>query len=129
VAYIGPVHRWDLYWADLDPAVGSEQGGERRPVLVISNDGFNAAYELVTVVSLTKLEGKQRRVYPFEVLLPPSVIGTGYSSIVMPQQVRTISKKRLLERIGVLSDAAKQDEIENRLLEHFDIEFEAELPE
>lgn len=47
----------------------------------------------------------------------------------MPQQVRTVSKKRLLERIGALTDAAKQEEIENRLLEHFDIQFEAEFPE
>jgi mRNA interferase MazF len=129
MAYVGPVKRWELYWADLDPAVGSEQGGGRRPVLVVSNDGFNRAYELVTIVSLTKLEGKQRKVYPFEVLLPPQVVGTGYSSIVMPQQVRTISKKRLLERIGVLADESKQEEIENRLLEHFDIQFEAEIPE
>lgn len=129
MAYVGPVKRWELYWADLDPSVGSEQGGERRPVLVVSNDGFNRAYELVTIVSLTKLEGKQRKVYPFEVLLPPQVVGTGYGSIVMPQQVRTISKKRLLERIGVLADESKQEEIENRLMEHFDIQFEAEVPE
>jgi mRNA interferase MazF len=129
MAHIGPVKRWELYWADLDMPVGSEQGGARRPVLIVSNDGFNRAYDLVTIVSLTKLEGKQRKVYPFEVLLEPHVVGTGHRSIVMPQQVRTISKMRLLERIGALADAAKQEEIENRLMEHFDIEFEAETPE
>ncbi|HEX6746544.1 MAG TPA: type II toxin-antitoxin system PemK/MazF family toxin [Longimicrobium sp.] len=129
MAYRGPVHRWDLYWADLDPAVESEQGGNRRPVLVVSNDGFNSAFDVVTIVSLTKLEGKRRRVYPFEVLLPPEIVGTGFGSIVMPQQIRTISRLRLMERIGVLEDEAKREEIENRLLEHLDIEFEAELPE
>ena len=129
MAYRGPVSRWDLYWADLDPAVGSEQGGGRRPVLVVSNDGFNAAFDVVTIVSLTKLEGKRRRVYPFEILLSPEVVGTGFGSIVMPQQLRTVSKLRLLERIGVLEDEAKREEIENRLLEHLDIEFEAEIPE
>ena len=128
MAYIGPIRRWDLYWADLEPSVGSEQGGERRPVLVVSNDGFNAAFEVVTVLSLTKREGKRRRVYPFEVELPAEVIGTGMTSIVMPQQIRTISRRRLLERIGSLVDPAKQVEVENRLLEHLDIEFEAEPP-
>ena len=129
MAYLGPVKRWELYWADLDPAVGSEQGGSHRPVLVVSNDGFNGAFEVVTVLSLTKLEGKRRRVYPFEVTLPPAVVGTGVTSIVMPHQIRSISKIRLLERIGALEDAAKQEEIENRLMEHLDIEFEAEFPE
>jgi mRNA interferase MazF len=128
MAYRGPVKRWELFWADLDPAVGSEQGGERRPVLVLSNDGFNSAFELVTIVSLTKREGKRRRVYPFEVLLSPEVVGTGFSSIVMPQQIRTVSKLRLLERIGVLEDEEKREEIENRLLEHLGIQFEAEVP-
>jgi mRNA interferase MazF len=128
MAYRGPVKRWELFWADLDPAVGSEQGGERRPVLVLSNDGFNSAFELVTVVSLTKREGTRRRVYPFEVLLSPEVVGTGFSSIVMPQQIRTVSKLRLLERIGVLEDEEKREEIENRLLEHLGIQFEAEVP-
>lgn len=128
MAHTGAVKRWELYWADLDPAVGSEQGGDRRPVLIVSNDGFNRAFDLVTVVSLTKLEGKRRKPYPFEVVLPPEVVGTGYTSIVMPQQIRTISRLRLLQRIGVVEDAAKREEIENRLLEHLDIEFEAEYP-
>lgn len=125
MAYRGPVRRWELYWADLNYPVGSEQGGERRPVLVVSNDGFNAAFDLVTVVSLTKREGKRRKVYPFEILLSPEIVGTGFTSIVMPQQVRTISKRRLLERIGALEDETKQEEVENRLLEHLDIAFEA----
>lgn len=126
MVYTGPVKRWELYWADLNYPVGSEQGGERRPVLVVSNDGFNGAFDLVTVVSLTKLEGKQRKVYPFEVLLAPEVVRSGFTSIVMPQQVRTISKRRLLERIGALDDTTKRDEVESRLLEHLGIEFEAE---
>ena len=80
----------------------------------------------MTILPLTKLEGKQRRVYPFEVLLPSEVVGTGFGSIVMPQQVRTISKLRLVERIGVLADEDLRAQIENRLLEHLGIEFEAE---
>jgi mRNA interferase MazF len=125
MAYLGPVHRWELYWVDLDPHVGSEHGGPRKPALVVSNDGFNRSFSLVTIVPLTKREGKQRRVYPFEVLAP-DLIGTGYESLIMPHQVRTISKKRLLDRIGALSDENLQVDIENRLLEHLGISFEAE---
>jgi mRNA-degrading endonuclease toxin of MazEF toxin-antitoxin module len=46
----------------------------------------------------------------------------------MPQQIRTISKLRLLDRIGVVEDEDTRSEIENRLLEHLGIEFEAEIP-
>lgn len=126
MAYSGPVRRWDLFWADLDYPVGSEQGGGRRPVLVVSNDGVNASLPVITQVPLTRLEGKKRKVYPFEVLLPPGVVGTGWTSIAMPQQVRTIDKSRLLERIGALTDAQLQAQVENRLLEHLGIAFEIE---
>ena len=126
MAHIGRVIRWELYWVDLEPHVGSEHGGERKPALVISNDGFNHHFELVTIVPLTKLEGKKRRVYPFEVLAP-DLIGTGHLTIIMPQQVRTISRKRLLERIGVLTDEPVQVQVENRLMEHLGIEFAEDL--
>jgi len=126
MAYIGPVARWEIYWVDLEPRIGSEQGGVHRPALVLSNDGFNAHFDVVTVIPLTKREGKQRRVYAFEVLLPSDVVGTGFESIVMPHQIRTISKRRLIARIGRLADTDRQLEIENRLLEHLGIQFEAE---
>lgn len=126
MAYLGPVRRWDVFWADLEPVVGSEQGGERRPVLVISNDGFNAHMNTVTVVPLTKMEGKRRRPYTFEVVLPTGAISSGITTIVMPHQIRTISKFRLLEPLARITDADQQDEIERRLLEHLDIAFEPE---
>ena len=127
MAHQGPVRRWEIYWVDLEPVVGSEQGGERRPAVVISNDGFNHHFDVVTIVPMTKREGKKRRVYPFEVLAP-NVVGTRYESILMPQQVRTISKRRLLERIGELVDEQIQIDLENRLLEHLGIDFEPEEP-
>lgn len=124
MAYLGPVHRWDIFWADLEPGVGSEQRGERRPVIVVSNDGVNAHLDVVTVISATKLEGKQRRVYPFEVRLPAGVLTPEHASVVMPQQIRAISKMRLLERIGTIENPDYQTRIENRLLEHLGIQFE-----
>ena len=126
MAYLGAVRRWDVFWADLDPGVGSEQRGERRPVIVVSNNGVNAHLDVVTVVSATKAQGKQRRVYPFEVLLPAGTLTREHASIVMPQQIRAISKKRLLEKIGTLENPEYQAQIENRLLEHLGIQFEAE---
>ncbi len=127
MAHRGPVRRWEIYWVDLEPSVGREEGGERCPVIVVSNDGFNRNFDVVTVVPLTRREGKKRRAYPFEVLVP-DLVGTGHEGIVMPQQVRTISKLRLLERAGVLNDVQTRTELENRLLEHLAIDFEPELP-
>jgi mRNA interferase MazF len=95
-------------------------------VIVVSNDGYNAAFSVVTIVSATKAEGKKRRIYPFEVLLPIGMITAAHESIVMPHQVRTISKTRLLERIGTLEDESFREQIENRLLEHLGIAFEEE---
>ena len=82
-------------------------------------------FDVVTIVPLTKRKGKKRKVYAFEVL-SPDLVGTGHESIIMPQQVRTISKMRLLERIGALSDDALRAKIEYHLMEHLGIEFEAE---
>lgn len=127
MAHTGPVERWEIYWVDLEPSIGSEQGGDRRPAVVVSNDGFNRHFEVVTVVPMTKRAGKKRRIYPFEVLAP-DLVGTGHESILLPQQIRTISKRRLLERAGLMSHGAIQEDLENRILEHLGIDFEAEEP-
>jgi mRNA interferase MazF len=124
MAYIGRVRRWDVFWADLHPSVGSEQGGERRPIIVLSNDAFNAAMTTVTVLPLTTLEGKRRKPYAFEVLLPPGTVGKGVTSIVMPHQIRTISKLRLIDIMGRVENRTLREEIADRLLEHLDIAFE-----
>jgi mRNA interferase MazF len=81
-------------------------------------------FPVVTTIPLTKLEGKQRRLYPFEVLLPVGVIGNLYTSIALPHQIRTLSKKRLLERIGALTDLDTRTEVEERLMDHLGIAFD-----
>jgi mRNA-degrading endonuclease toxin of MazEF toxin-antitoxin module len=70
MAYPGAVHRWEVYRPDLEPLDGSEQAGERRPVVAVSNDGFNARFSVVTVLPLSKLEGKRRKPDLLEVVLP-----------------------------------------------------------
>ncbi|MFN2384116.1 MAG: type II toxin-antitoxin system PemK/MazF family toxin [Gemmatimonadota bacterium] len=114
--------RWDLVWVQLDPVVGREQGGA-RPALVVSNDGFNARFDLVTVVPLTGARGKTRRIYPFEVMLPRGAAGNAEDSIAMPFQVRTITRTRVRGPIGELSDLGLREAIEARLIEHLGIAF------
>lgn len=126
MAHIGAVLQWQLYSADLNPSVGREQGGESRPVLVVSNDGFNKTFDVVTVLPLTKQEGKARKIYPFEVLLPANSAGNPLDSIVMPQQIRTISQTRLLTLLGWLSDSDLRREIEDRILDHLGISLDDE---
>ncbi len=126
MAYVGAIHQWELFRADLDPSVGREQGGESRPVLVVSNNGFNHAFDVVTVLPLTKEAGKKRKIFPFEVRLPANTAGNDLDSVIMPQQIRTISKSRLLAPIGVLTDATLRTEVEDRILDHLGISLESE---
>lgn len=124
MAYKGPVRQWDAFVADLEYPAGSEQGRARRPVIVVSNDGFNAAFPVVSVVPLTKAAGKRRRVYPFEVVIPARLLGNPVESIVMPYQMRTIDKARLLKPMGRLQDKATRTAIESRIMEHIGIGLE-----
>jgi mRNA interferase MazF len=124
VAYHGPVRRWDLFWADLEPHRGREQAGSRRPVLVVFNDGFNRNFDVVTVVPLSKLEGKTRKQYPWEIALPSGTLPSPYTSLALVGQVRTIAKARLLEYITTLQDEQARYDIEGALLDHFGIDVE-----
>ena len=129
MAHLGAVRQWDLFRADLNFPVGSEQGGENRPVLVVSNDGFNAAFPVVTVVPLTKTERKKRKVYDFEVVIPAGLCGNDVESIIMPYQIRTVDKKRLLDHMGRLEDVAVRSQVEDRIIEHIGVDLDDEAAE
>ena len=115
-----PALRWACIEAVLDPTVGSEQQG-RRPVLIVSNDAFNAVMRNVTVLPMTST---RRDLYPSEVLLPMGVAGQPIDSIVMAHQVRTISKDRLGRIFGYLADSALQEAVMDAIREHFDLSSE-----
>ena len=93
------INRGDLFSACLDPVVGSEQGGI-RPVLVIQNDVGNRYSPTVIVLAVTGQLGKAR--LPTHV--PIACEGTGLvkDSVVLAEQIRTLDKRRLRERIGTL---------------------------
>lgn len=125
MAYLGQIRQWDLLWADLEPAVGSEMKGERRPVLVLSNDGFNAKFRVVTVIPFTDFDEKTRKPYPFEVIIPAGSAGNPKNSLAQPFQVRTLDRMRFLEApMGRLDDPVLREEIEDRLMDHFGITFD-----
>ncbi|MCM0594156.1 MAG: type II toxin-antitoxin system PemK/MazF family toxin [Gloeotrichia echinulata IR180] len=84
--------RGEIYFANLSPSVGSEMD-KRRPVLIVSNDANNNAATTVTILPLTS---NVSRVYPFEVLLNPEDSGLSKPSKIQAQQIRTISKQRIL---------------------------------
>ena len=123
MSWSGIARRWDLVRVELDPHEGSEQGGA-CPALVVSNDGFNRHFPLLTVLPLTRSRGERRPAYAFEVLLPAGAAGNAAESIVMPQQIRTVARDRVRARLGSLSDPALREAVEERLLDHLGIGFE-----
>ena len=95
------VKRGDIYYANLSPVVGSEQGGH-RPVLVIQNDVGNKYSPTVIVVAITSQISKAK--LPTHVELAAESYGITKDSVILLEQIRTIDKKRLKEKIGHLSD-------------------------
>ncbi len=87
--------RGEIYYANLEPAIGSE-ANKKRPVLIISNDANNKASATITILPITSNTNK---VYPFEVLLSAKKVGLSKASKVQCQQVRTISKSRILASV------------------------------
>lgn len=95
------VKRGDIYYADLSPVVGSEQGGV-RPVLIIQNDIGNKYSPTVIATAITSQVNKAKM--PTHIELDANEYGLSRNSVVLAEQIRTIDKKRLKERIGHLDD-------------------------
>ena len=95
------VKRGELYYADLSPVVGSEQGGI-RPVLVVQNDIGNKYSPTIIAAAVTSKIGKAR--LPTHIELP-SAYGLAKDSVILREQIRTLDKQRLKEKMGHLDDA------------------------
>ena len=94
------VKRGELYFADLSPVVGSEQGGI-RPVLVVQNDRGNKYSPTVIAAAITSKLNKAK--LPTHIELSSSEYGLEKDSVVLLEQIRTIDKTRLKEKIGELT--------------------------
>ena len=95
--------RGDIFRADLDPVVGSEQGGV-RPVLIIQNDTGNLHSPTVIVAAIT---GRRKKPHmPVHVPITAAESGLPADSVVLTEQVRTLEKSRLTKYLGHLADEA-----------------------
>lgn len=95
------IKRGELYYADLSPVIGSEQGGV-RPILVVQNDIGNRYSPTVIAAAVTSKMSKAK--LPTHIELPASEYGLLKDSVVLLEQIRTIDKQRLKEKIGELPE-------------------------
>ena len=109
------IKRGDIYYADLSPVVGSEQGG-LRPVLIIQNDVGNKYSPTVIAAAITSQKDKTR--LPTHIQVNASGCGLAKDSIVLLEQVRTIDKQRLKEKMGTL-DVGSMDRVNKALTVSF----------
>ncbi len=96
------IRRGDIYYADLSPVVGSEQGG-MRPVLIVQNDVGNRYSPTVIAAAITSQINKAR--LPTHIELGAQSYGLSKDSVILLEQIRTIDKQRLKERMGTLDDS------------------------
>lgn len=99
------VKRGEIYYADLSPVVGSEQGGI-RPVLIVQNDIGNKHSPTVIAAAITSKKEKSQ--LPTHISVAASSCGLAKDSVVLLEQVRTLDKRRLKERMGELDSSSMQ---------------------
>ena len=95
------IKRGDMFYADLSPVIGSEQGGT-RPVLIIQNDTGNKYSPTVIAAAITSQIGKNK--LPTHIEIDSKDVGLKSDSVVLTEQIRTIDKSRLKEKIGHIDD-------------------------
>ena len=95
------IKRGDMFYADLSPVVGSEQGGI-RPVLIIQNDTGNKYSPTVIAAAITSQTTKTK--LPTHIEIGSKEVGLKSESVVLAEQIRTIDKSRLREKIGHIDD-------------------------
>lgn len=105
------IKRGEIYYADLSPVVGSEQGGI-RPVLIVQNDVGNKHSPTVIAAAITSQREKAK--LPTHIDLSSGNCGLAKDSVVLLEQIRTIDKKRLRERMGEL-DTTSMTQIDTAL--------------
>ena len=97
------IKRGDIYYADLSPVVGSEQGGV-RPVLIVQNDVGNRYSPTVIAAAITSRQSKAK--LPTHIPIEAQGCGLSKDSVVLLEQIRTIDKQRLKERMGSIDESS-----------------------
>lgn len=105
------VHRGEIYYADLSPVVGSEQGGI-RPVLIVQNDVGNKHSPTVIAAAITSQRDKAK--LPTHIEVNGAGCGLAKDSVVLLEQIRTLDKRRLKEKMGQL-DVSAMSQVNNAL--------------
>ena len=113
------IRRGDMFYADLSPVVGSEQGGI-RPVLIIQNDVGNKHSPTVIAAAITSQTGKNK--LPTHIEIGSQNNGLKADSVVLAEQIRTIDKSRLKEKIGHIDDENIISQVNNALGVSFGLE-------
>ena len=109
------IKRGDIYYADLSPVVGSEQGG-LRPVLIVQNDVGNKYSPTVIAAAITSKISKAK--LPTHIDVTGDGAGLAKDSIILLEQIRTIDKRRLKERMGKL-DETLMNKVDNAIAVSF----------
>ena len=104
--------RGEIYRATLDPVIGSEQGGT-RPVLIVQNDVGNRYSPTVIAAAITSQINKNK--LPTHIEIDSEEFGLKSDSVVLTEQIRTIDKSRLKEKIGHIDDEKIMDKINNAI--------------
>ena len=112
------VKRGDIFYADLSPVVGSEQGGV-RPVLIVQNDTGNKHSPTVIAAAITSQTGKAR--LPTHITLTAGSVGLPKDSIVLLEQVRTLDKRRLREHMGRVDERVMR-QVDNAIAVSFGLQ-------
>lgn len=105
------IKRGDIFYADLSPVIGSEQGGV-RPVVVIQNDVGNKYSPTIIIAAITSQLNKAK--LPTHVNVEAKGVPLPKNSVILLEQIRTIDKKRLREKIGRFGDGV-MTEIDNAI--------------
>lgn len=94
------VKRGEIYYADLSPVIGSEQAGV-RPVLIVQNDVGNKFSPTIIAIAITS---KQKVKLPTHIEIEGTKYGLDKDSVILAEQIRTLDKKRLREKVGKVDD-------------------------
>lgn len=114
------VKKWDIWYLSLDPTEGSEQKGI-RPVLVISNNAVNDNLTVFTCIPFSSVK-IGTRIYPTEVFLSTFESGLPRSSVLMLQQIRTVSESRLCKKVSSITDDRVKEKISDAIKRYFELD-------